>query len=128
MVSLDPRYRGRPHFAAAFAEQDAKRAKREAELAAYRAAFRDKMPCLYRHYDATGRLLYVGISFCFANRMKEHFFSHWYDEIARVDIERFPTREAACEAERKAIRSEKPLYNDGKNRPDSLCADDARVA
>jgi hypothetical protein len=118
MAYLNSRYRGRPESEAAFAAQDAKRAEREAK----RFIWKDEAPCLYRHYDAAGRLLYVGISNCFARRMQEHFFSHWYDEIVRIAIERFPTYEAACEAERKAIRSEGPLYNYGNNRPDFLCA------
>ena len=78
----------------------------------------DETPCLYRHYDATGRLLYVGISEAFARRTQEHIFSHWYLQISRIEVERFPTYEAAAEAELRAIKSEQPLYNGGNNRPD----------
>lgn len=67
---------------------------------------------LYRHFDAEGRLLYVGISLSAVFRLSQHkSVSHWVPEIARVTIENFPSREDAIKAERAAIRSEKPLHN-----------------
>jgi len=35
----------------------------------------------------------------------------WFDNVARVEIEQFPSREAALEAERDAIKRERPEYN-----------------
>jgi hypothetical protein len=70
-----------------------------------------KPTALYRHFDSDGRLLYVGISLSAIIRLAEHRASPWFDDIARVEIERHPTRKAALAAERKAIRDERPLHN-----------------
>jgi hypothetical protein len=67
---------------------------------------------LYRHFDAAGALLYVGISLSALNRLVAHIDdSAWYWSIAKVTIKVHPTREAAEAAERKAIRNERPLFN-----------------
>jgi len=67
---------------------------------------------LYRHFDAEGQLLYVGISLQSMKRLAEHKNnSDWFDEITRVDIEHFSDRNAAMDAERKAVQEEKPKYN-----------------
>lgn len=67
-------------------------------------------PCeLYRHFDKDGRLLYVGIAISTTMRLSGHrATSHWFDQITRIEIERFPTRVAALAAEMLAIGSEKP--------------------
>lgn len=70
------------------------------------------MTCaLYRHFDADGVLLYVGISLSAVQRLSQHSASPWSDRIARVDVERFPSREAAERAEREAIQTERPKHN-----------------
>lgn len=57
-------------------------------------------------------MLYVGISLSALHRLAQHKTdSHWFDEIARVEIEKHPTREAALLAERRAIASENPRHN-----------------
>lgn len=67
---------------------------------------------LYRHFDADGRLLYVGISLSTVSRLGQHHANaHWYDKIAQVTVETFPDRTAAAYAEREAIFKEGPLYN-----------------
>lgn len=67
---------------------------------------------LYRHLDASGRLLYVGISLSTAIRLMAHRHSSpWFDQIANITIERFDSREAALHAETMAIITEKPIYN-----------------
>lgn len=67
---------------------------------------------LYRHRDKNGTLLYVGISLSVAARLAQHAStSHWFAEVAQVDVEYFPTREAALSAERRAIHSEHPRCN-----------------
>lgn len=67
---------------------------------------------LYRHFDAKGRLLYVGISLSTIVRLAQHKnVSHWMKRVARIDIERFPTRRMAEEAERRAIHDEGPECN-----------------
>lgn len=67
---------------------------------------------LYRHFAADGRLLYVGISLSAIGRLAQHReTSHWYGEIARVDIEWHSDRNAAMKAEKNAIQNEHPPYN-----------------
>ncbi len=67
---------------------------------------------LYRHYDADGTLLYVGIALSPIARLCEHRDgSAWYDRIATVKIARYPSREDALAAESEAIRTERPLHN-----------------
>jgi excinuclease UvrABC nuclease subunit len=68
---------------------------------------------LYRHFDKAGRLLYVGISGSAYIRLTKGHKGRaaWFDEINNITIEKFATREEALQAERSAIRREKPLYN-----------------
>ncbi len=67
---------------------------------------------LYRHFNADGALLYVGISASLLARQASHMLrSHWSRHIATITIERFQTREAALEAEAAAIVAEKPRHN-----------------
>lgn len=67
---------------------------------------------LYRHFDASGKLLYVGISLNVLGRLHQHRnLSPWFDRIASVTVEKFGTREGAIEAERRAINDENPEYN-----------------
>ena len=70
------------------------------------------MNYLYRHFDSQGKLLYVGVSLSFLQRLGQHKEnSHWFSLISRVEIESFPSRSEALSAERQAIRSEDPAYN-----------------
>jgi hypothetical protein len=66
---------------------------------------------LYRHFAGNGRLLYVGVSLSAISRLSDHRTSRWFDQIVDVEVEYYPTREAALAAEREAIRTENPLYN-----------------
>ncbi len=67
---------------------------------------------LYRHFDAAGQLLYVGISLSAVARLAAHKGSaHWYDQITSVSIEQCESREALLDAEREAILAERPLHN-----------------
>lgn len=67
---------------------------------------------LYRHWDASERLLYVGIACDPVRRVNAHRErSAWFDRIGRIDIEWFPSRREALQAERKAIQSEQPWFN-----------------
>lgn len=73
---------------------------------------RDDRTALYRHFNAAGDLLYVGISLNAVARLCQHRqAAPWFPDIARVEIEWLPTREAALDAEKAAIRSERPLHN-----------------
>jgi excinuclease UvrABC nuclease subunit len=67
---------------------------------------------LYRHFDKSGALLYVGISLDQARRLSQHTKgSRWKNDIADVKIEYFDSRELALEAERAAIMAEAPKHN-----------------
>ncbi len=76
---------------------------------------------LYRHYDASGRLLYVGISLSAVARFVSHKgASGWAHKVAKMTVEAFPTRRAALYAEAIAIRDEKPRHNIHKPCPDDF--------
>jgi S-DNA-T family DNA segregation ATPase FtsK/SpoIIIE len=68
---------------------------------------------LYRHFDAEGRLLYVGITNNYRRRSGEHEDSKpWWRLVASTTVERFPTRKEAEAAEKAAIKTEWPEKND----------------
>lgn len=76
----------------------------------------DRPTHLYRHFDSTGRLLYVGISYNVMKRMKDHSkASHWFTEVSRIEVDLFPCRADAEIAEYRAIKAERPMYNDKHN-------------
>ena len=67
---------------------------------------------LYRLFDDSGTLLYVGIT----NDVRQRFAAHattqpWWGEVADCRTEFFSTRTALDAAERVAIQSESPRYN-----------------
>ena len=67
---------------------------------------------LYRHFDADGRLLYVGVALGAIARLQQHSAaSSWARGIARIEMQHFPTRSAAIAAETRAIREESPAHN-----------------
>ena len=66
---------------------------------------------LYRHFDASGELLYVGVSISAFARLEQHASSAWFKSIARMDVEHFESRDAALIAERDAIMREHPKHN-----------------
>lgn len=88
----------------------------------------DNFTQLYRHYGASRKLLYVGISLSTVLRLGQHRKrSGWYRKIVTIDIENYPTREDALKAESLAIHTENPRYN--TNRPEIPQSDiNARIA
>jgi hypothetical protein len=74
-------------------------------------------PCeLYRHYDANGALLYVGISASTMARLRQHKQeAEWFDQVAWIRIQRFASRWKASLAEQEAIHKERPRYNKAFN-------------
>lgn len=77
----------------------------------------DTPTSLYRHFASDGALLYVGISLSWPARTKAHAKgSRWFEQVAKVEIERFADRASALDAEREAIKREKPKFNVIHNR------------
>jgi len=71
---------------------------------------------LYRFFDDSGILLYVGISKHWVSRLSSHESrSDWFRQAASITLERYDTREQVEHAERLAILKEKPLYNKSQN-------------
>lgn len=67
---------------------------------------------LYRLYDANEQLLYVGITNDPPSRMVQHAGDKtWWPQVAQHSIEWLDSREAALDAERSAIITERPRYN-----------------
>lgn len=67
---------------------------------------------LYRHFSEAGLLLYVGISEDEPRRREQHRrASPWFHLVARTTVDPFPSKEDALEAERAAIRDERPKFN-----------------
>ncbi|MEV5211372.1 GIY-YIG nuclease family protein [Micromonospora sp. NPDC053740] len=75
-------------------------------------ALPDKPHALYRFFDRTDTLLYVGITVDIGARFHDHRSKKpWWMNSARIEIEHFGTRDEALAAEAQAIRKERPLYN-----------------
>lgn len=69
-------------------------------------------PYLYRFYDADLRPLYIGITSCSAMRLDSHRKrSAWWPLAEYIAISVYPTEKAVAEAERAALRTEKPRFN-----------------
>ena len=68
--------------------------------------------CIYRVYNAAFELLYVGHTGNLDNRIRCHRRDRrWWDEAEYVFPEFTPDKDEAVEAERQAIRNERPKYN-----------------
>ena len=67
---------------------------------------------LYRHFDESGSLLYVGKTTYFHDRLDAHSkYSDWFDNVACISLEHFPCKESLCAAEKAAIEKESPAHN-----------------
>lgn len=67
---------------------------------------------IYRHYDESGALLYVGMTCDPIRRSQAHMgVSSWRDQVRRIEIKQEPSRGAAIAAEAAAILAERPRYN-----------------
>jgi len=84
---------------------------------------------LYRHFEHTGDLIYVGITADIPQRLVDHSRrSGWSSQICFTVIEPFASREQALAAEHDAIRTEWPRYNTIHNGYRHPVADLHRVA
>jgi len=80
------------------------------------ASLNTRPHALYRFYDRTDVLLYVGITADLPKRMKNHQKEKpWWLQISTIKIEPYETRSEVFEAEAEAIRTENPLYNSTHN-------------
>jgi hypothetical protein len=70
---------------------------------------------LYRHFDAEGQLLYVGISLHAIVSLARHKSNaRWFDRISTIKVVWFDTRKDALKTEKLAILNERPAFNNGK--------------
>lgn len=75
-------------------------------------ALQNQPHALYRFFDRSDVLLYVGITADLPARIKNHSKGKpWWTQIHNITVEHFDTRQDALDAERKSIREEKPLHN-----------------
>ena len=71
---------------------------------------------LYRFFDNQERLLYVGISSNWQQRLKQHYKdSEFHYEASKITLERYQTRQEVEAAEIRAIETENPIYNKAYN-------------
>lgn len=67
---------------------------------------------VYRVYDASERLIYVGETGDIFSRVQHHHLQTWWgSQIDRVKSVVYPDRTSALAAERTAIRDEDPRWN-----------------
>jgi predicted GIY-YIG superfamily endonuclease len=72
----------------------------------------DSPHTLYRLYDIAGRLLYVGITSDWDRRRSQHAADKaWWPRVSQIALAELPSRAHALNAERIAIRTEHPAYN-----------------
>lgn len=72
----------------------------------------NRATAVYRFFDASERLLYVGIAYDPAERWKHHAaVTKWWKDAVDNTIDWYDTRAEAERAELTAIRYEKPVYN-----------------
>lgn len=73
----------------------------------------DSPCCVYRFYDRSGTLLYVGMTGRLLMRPQQHEQTQpWWNEVATMTVEHYPDRPSASFAEKAAVRAENPLYNE----------------
>jgi predicted GIY-YIG superfamily endonuclease len=67
---------------------------------------------VYKLFDAMGALLYVGITHRGPTRLAEHYRrKSWFNEVVRVEFERFKTREICAAREAFLIKALSPRHN-----------------
>lgn len=67
---------------------------------------------LYRLFDTSDNLLYIGITNDPELRWKQHGkVKNWWRQVATIRVEHFDSRDDALAAEKAAIKAEKPRWN-----------------
>lgn len=83
---------------------------------------------LYRLFDETGSLLYVGITKDLHLRWDYHAEDKfWWHLVTRIEVVWHKSREAADSAEREAIRDKGPIYNRTLNKEKIPLPEGARL-
>lgn len=73
---------------------------------------RETTHILYRFFNASGELLYIGVTQDPQARFKSHQYDKsWFSEVASSTMEHFSSRQELIAAELAAIRRESPKYN-----------------
>jgi hypothetical protein len=75
------------------------------------AVCKEHGPAVYRFFDATGQVLYIGSTISIARRRKQHTTAPWWPAVAAERVDQYPTRAEAATAEVRAIKAELPLHN-----------------
>jgi hypothetical protein len=69
-------------------------------------------PCVYRCFDTSEALIYIGCAERWLIREQSHQKrTPWWPEVADIKITRYRTIFEACAAERRAIEAESPVHN-----------------
>jgi len=77
-----------------------------------RAASVPTGPVVYRCYDESNDLLYIGSSIVLHSRIRSHRrTTAWWSDVHHIEAERFATEREARAAEVVAIIRERPLHN-----------------
>lgn len=80
------------------------------------------MQTLYRFYDVSDELLYVGITMNPPHRFRTHAHTkEWWTEVDHITLEQHDTRHEVMAAESEAIRTECPVYNIAMNGDTVVC-------
>lgn len=67
---------------------------------------------LYRTYSKDGTLLYIGQSNSWPRRFMEHRTkSPWFQDAVKVEIQSYLNKQGLDEAERQAVKKERPAHN-----------------
>ena len=71
----------------------------------------DDRTILYRFFNKSGKLLYVGITKNMPTRMGSHQKTKPWNQVRTITLEHFPDRRMALAAEVDAIANERPKWN-----------------
>lgn len=66
---------------------------------------------VYRLFDVDDQLLYVGVTENLRQRWTAHAAKPWWPQVARQFVTPYESRSKALADELRAIRTERPLYN-----------------
>jgi hypothetical protein len=90
--------------------------ERRARAAEWRSSGRDRLAYVYRLYDDSGALLYIGKTYDVGVRLYWGPTSHaltkdWFPQVSRVVVQTFSSDADALAAEAHAIHTEAPRHN-----------------